>query len=139
MLPPTQYQEVRPTPNHLQASGQAHELAQGNREQAQGNTAAKVKPEKRLFSETQDTPAPALHVHYLTGSQISNQNTDYSSGNHYMSLLKLMDTIDRQIDRQIEQNDKQLRFYHRRRTYQGREGSTAMVDPKTGSPKSSEP
>lgn len=55
-LPPTEYQEVCPTPNHLQASGQAHEQAQGDREQAQGNrlcTAAKVKPEKRLFSETQ--------------------------------------------------------------------------------------
>lgn len=37
MLWPTDYQEVRPTPNHLQASDQAHEQAQGNREQAQGN------------------------------------------------------------------------------------------------------
>lgn len=69
MLWPTDYREVGPTPNHLQVSGQAQEQARGNREQAQGNrlcTAAKVKPEKRLFSEIQDALAPALHVHYLT-------------------------------------------------------------------------
>lgn len=68
MVWPTEYQEVCPIPNHLQGSVQAHEPAQGNREQAQGNwlcTAAKAKPEKRLFSET-DTPAPALHVYHLT-------------------------------------------------------------------------
>lgn len=61
MLWLTEYQEVCPTPHHLQVSVQAHEQAQGNREQALGNrlcTAAKVKPETRLFSEIQDTPVP---------------------------------------------------------------------------------
>lgn len=86
MLWLTEYQEVCPTPSHLQV--QAHEQAQGNREQAQGNrlcTAANVKPEKRFFSEVQDTPAPALPGHYLTGPQIVNKTVGYSSGNHYLS------------------------------------------------------
>jgi len=84
MLWLTEYQEVCPTPSHLQL--QAHEQAQGNREQAQGNRlCTAVKPEKRFFSEVQDTPTPALPGHYLTGPQIVNKTVGYSSGNHYLS------------------------------------------------------